>query len=175
VTAMAGLDEDAAVLALDEEALCRRFAPRIRLYGLRHLRSEAAAADLVQEVLVIVIEATREGKLREPERLASFVLGTCRMVVLERRRGERRREGLLAQYGEVLAPMEARGAALDASRVRQCLGRLADRERMVIVMSFYDERDADEIARQLGMTPGNVRVVRHRAVAHLRECVGGEA
>ena len=29
-----------------EAEFCRRFAPRIRLYGLRHLRNEAAAADL---------------------------------------------------------------------------------------------------------------------------------
>src|SRR6185436_18903206 len=32
--------------------LCRRFGPRIRLYGLRHLRDEERAKDLVQAVLV---------------------------------------------------------------------------------------------------------------------------
>jgi RNA polymerase sigma-70 factor (ECF subfamily) len=160
-------------VALDEADLCRRFAPRIRLYGLRHLRSEAAAADLVQEVLVIAIEAGRAGRLREPDKLASFVLGTCRLVVQDRRRGERRRDGLLAQFGDALAPAEAAPPSIDVARVRACLGRLADRERMVIVMSFYDERDADEIAQQLGMTAGHVRVVRHRAVAHLRACIGG--
>jgi hypothetical protein len=32
-----------------EHELCVQLAPRIRLYGLRHLRDEAAAADLVQE------------------------------------------------------------------------------------------------------------------------------
>jgi RNA polymerase sigma-70 factor (ECF subfamily) len=34
----AGTRHDAAA----EAELCRRFAPRIRLYGLRHLRSDAA-------------------------------------------------------------------------------------------------------------------------------------
>jgi len=163
----------AAALELDETELCRQLAPRIRLYGLRHLRSEAAAADLVQEVLVIAIEAARAGRLREPDKLASFVLGTCRLVVQDRRRGERRRDGLLAQFGDALAPAAASAPSLDVARVRACLGRLADRERMIVVMSFYDERDAGEIAQQLGLTAGNVRVVRHRAVAHLRACVGG--
>jgi len=42
-----------------EVELFRRMAPRIRLYGLRHLRDEHAAEDLVQQVLVITIEALR--------------------------------------------------------------------------------------------------------------------
>ena len=33
-----------------ETELVRRMAPRIRLYGLRHLRNECAAEDLTQEV-----------------------------------------------------------------------------------------------------------------------------
>ena len=44
-----------------EAELCRRFAPRIRLYGLKHLRSEERAADLVQSVLLVVIEALASG------------------------------------------------------------------------------------------------------------------
>jgi len=57
--------------AAAEDEICRRFAPRIRLYGLRHLRDAQAAADLVQDVLVRVIEALRGGRLREPDRFAS--------------------------------------------------------------------------------------------------------
>src|SRR5262245_54167125 len=58
-----------------ESELCRRFAPRIRLYGLRHLRSEAAAADLIQDVLLMTLQKLRAGAVREPDRLASFILG----------------------------------------------------------------------------------------------------
>jgi RNA polymerase sigma-70 factor (ECF subfamily) len=65
----------------------------VRLYGLRHLRDEQAAADLTQQVLLIALEGLRKGRLREPEKLVSFVLGTCRMVVLDLRRTARRRQG----------------------------------------------------------------------------------
>ena len=55
-------------------------APRIRLYGLRHLRDEQAAADLVQQVLMMTIESLRAGKVRDPgkilERLALLNPGT---------------------------------------------------------------------------------------------------
>src|SRR5881296_1450230 len=77
-----------------EAEVCRRMGPRIRLYGLRHLRSAAAADDLVQQVLLKMLEALRAARLREPDKLASFVLGTCRMTVLDLRRSARRQERL---------------------------------------------------------------------------------
>jgi RNA polymerase sigma-70 factor (ECF subfamily) len=40
-------------------------APRIRLYGLRHLRDEHAADDLTQQVLITTLETLRAGRLRE--------------------------------------------------------------------------------------------------------------
>ena len=40
----------------EEAELYRRFAPRVRLFGLRHLRNEAAAQDLVQEAFVVTLE-----------------------------------------------------------------------------------------------------------------------
>ncbi|MGB6475414.1 MAG: sigma factor, partial [Candidatus Sulfotelmatobacter sp.] len=85
-----------------ESELFRRMAPRIRLYGLRHLRNEHSADDLTQQVLITTLEALRAGRLREPDKLASFVLGTCRMTVLDLRRNTQRKERLLAQFGRDL-------------------------------------------------------------------------
>ena len=155
-----------------EAELCRRFAPRIRRYGLRHLRDEAAAADLVQSVLVILLEGLRAGRLRDPSRLGSFVLGTCRLVVLDLRRGERRRHALLETYGEDLAPSPAVPAEPDRARLGACLEGLNERERTVVALTFYAGKEAAEIAGAIGMTLGNVRVVRHRALARLQSCLG---
>ena len=69
-----------------EAELCRRMWPRIRLYGMRHLRSVEAAEDLAQHVLVIALESLRAGKLQDPEKLAQFVLGISRMTVVDQRR-----------------------------------------------------------------------------------------
>src|SRR5262245_30695504 len=69
-----------------ESELCRRLAPRIRLFGLKHLRSDAAASDLVQDVLILTLQKLREGGVREPERLASFVLATARQMIVDWRR-----------------------------------------------------------------------------------------
>jgi len=159
-----------------EAELCRRLAPRVRLYGLKHLRDEHAAADLMQQVMLMTIEKLRAGELRDTDRLASFVFGICRMSVLELRRGGLRRERLLEQYGEDLAPAAAPTEPLfDLERVAGCLEKLPQRERSVLLLTFYEDRPADEVGAELGLSAGNVRVIRHRGLARLRECVTGKA
>jgi RNA polymerase sigma-70 factor (ECF subfamily) len=155
-----------------ESALYGRLFPRVRLYGLKHLRDDHAAADLAQDVLLMTFDAIRSGRLREPERLASFVLGTSRMVVLDIRRGAGRRRQILETYGKDLHPSETAPApVMDTDRLRFCLERLANRDRSVVVMSFDDDSSAEEVARELGLTAANVRVIRHRAIARLRGCM----
>jgi RNA polymerase sigma-70 factor (ECF subfamily) len=158
-----------------EAELCRRFAPRIRLYGLRHLRSAAGAADLVQDVLLMTLTKLRAGALRDSGKLASFILGTCRQMVIDGRRGGRRRERILETFSASVVDVEEPGEPLDLQRLEACLARLAERERSVLIMTFYDERPADEVATALGLSPGNVRVIRHRGIEKLRECVTAEA
>ena len=160
--------------AVAEAELYRRFAPRVRLFGLRHLRESHGADDLVQQVLLMTIERLRAGEVREPGRLGSFVLGVCRMVVLDRRRTGRRQANLLGEFAhDVPSGTADAGPRLDDERLLHCLERLPERERSVLVMTFYDERRAGDVATELGLAEGNVRVIRHRALERLRRCVTG--
>jgi RNA polymerase sigma-70 factor (ECF subfamily) len=156
-----------------EAELFRRMAPRIRLYGLRHLRDEQAADDLTQQVVLTTLEALRAGRLREPEKLASFVLGTCRMTVLDLRRGAQRKESLLEQFGaDLRRPVPPSMPHLDQDRLTRCVQNLKERERAVVVMTFYDERTGADVAGFLDVSEANVRVIRHRAIQQLRDCMG---
>lgn len=167
---IAGAPPGAAAAA--EDQLYRLLAPRIRRYGLRHLRDAHAAADLMQHVMMLTIEQLRSGALREPARVVSFALGASRMTVRELRRGGLRREALLARYGDSLSVADlAEAPRLDHQRVADCLQRLSERARSVIVMSFYEDQPAEAVAGLLGLSPGNVRVIRHRSIARLRSCV----
>ena len=157
-----------------EDELCRRLGPRIRLYGLRHLRDPNAAADLVQQVLLLALERLRDGTLREPERVASFVLGSCRMTVLDLRRGTRRRERLLDTWGDATdatAPFQEESSSFDSDRLAHCLESLPERERSVVVLSFFADKSADDVGTELSLSAGNVRVIRHRALTRLRGCL----
>ena len=156
-----------------EAELFRRMAPRVRLYGLRHLRDEQAAADLTQQVLLTTLEALRAGRLRDPDKLVSFVLGTCRMTVLDQRRGTQRKERLLEQFGAHLpAPVQSSVRQLDHEQLTRCVQNLKERERAVVVMTFYDEQTSADVSGFLGVSEANVRVIRHRAIHQLRDCMG---
>jgi RNA polymerase sigma-70 factor (ECF subfamily) len=169
---IAGSPRDGAA----EAELCRRFAPRIRLYGLKHLRDEERARDLVQSVLLAVLEAVRARRLDDPERLDRFVLGTCRNLALQARRADSRAEPTEPAKLDLVADVVRSWPdtdAIDVGVLQRCLAGLDARARDVLYLSFSRDKSADAIARVLETTSGNVRVIRHRAVAQLRSCVDG--
>jgi RNA polymerase sigma-70 factor, ECF subfamily len=158
--------------AAAEGELYRRFARRIRLFGVKHLHDGMAADDLAQQVMLIAIERLRAGEIRNPDEIGSFILSTSRMVATGLRRTERRREHLhrRVEAGEpVDMPRDER--LFDADRVKPCLGSMRERDRTILLLTYYVERSATEIAVAMGMTAGAVRVARHRAVAAMRDCL----
>jgi RNA polymerase sigma-70 factor (ECF subfamily) len=165
----------ATPLARDAEAaICARYAGRIRAYGRRHLRDDDAAADLVQQVLVAVIEAARADRVEKPERLGAFVLGVCRFTVWDLRRGRRRERRATEGTLPLDVAAEPDVHPVDRMQLERCVGQLAPRSATVIRMSFGEDRPAHEIADLLGLTAGNVRVIRHRALAGLQACLDGD-
>jgi RNA polymerase sigma-70 factor (ECF subfamily) len=161
---------DGAQLA--EATLYRRFARRIELYGWRHLGSRSAGEDLVQQVILSVLSAVRGGRLQNPDSLAAFVLGTCRNVVSDARRKARKQRDLERDgvQGDAVALPPVLDEA-DVVRLFGCMGALPEREASVVRMSFWEDRSADEIGERLCVSAGNVRVIRHRAIAKLAECL----
>jgi RNA polymerase sigma-70 factor (ECF subfamily) len=67
--------------------------------------------------------------------------------------------------------LEAGIHPVDRIRLEHCLDRLPPRDVAVVRMTFHEDRAAQDIAGVLGLTAGNVRVIRHRALAHLRTCL----
>jgi len=161
-----------AELEAAESELYRRFAPRVRLYGLRHLRDEESARDLMQQVMLLTIEKLRRNDVRDPDQIASFVLGTSRTMAMAARRTDARRERLREAFvvPDAFAAPDA-GATLDLDRLEHCLAQLVARERSVVLLTFYAESSAAAVGADLGVSEGNVRVIRHRALAKLRACV----
>ena len=156
----------------EEAELYRRFAPRVRLYGRRHLRDDAAAQDLAHEVLLIAIERLRAGAVRKPDEIGSFILSTARLTATTRKRTDGRR----ARLGDHVPTKETVDAdfeeTVDLPRMAQCLNTLEAHARQVIVLTYYAERNAAQIAEELGSTSGAIRIARHRAMERLRDCMG---
>jgi RNA polymerase sigma-70 factor (ECF subfamily) len=157
----------------EEAELYKRFAPRVRFYGRRHL-TNAAADDLAQTVMLLVFERLRRGEVRDLSAIGSFILGTCRMTAQSDRRVGSRRDALRVRYMDASATVDTPSLdRLDAPRLAGCLNKLAERDRQVVLLTYYADREAPEIAADLGCSAGAVRVMRHRAIEHLRDCVTG--
>ena len=173
IATFSGADSPRAEESKKAEAeLCRRFAPRIRLYGLRHLRDEERARDLVQAVLLAVLVAARAGRIEDAERIDRFVLGTCRNASLRMREVAAR--AILVTDEELdIAPFLQETEFIETGALVRCVAALELRARMVVTMSFLEQRSAEETAKLLETTAGNVRVLRHRAIAALRRCLDG--
>jgi len=163
-----------------EAELCQRFAPRIRLYGLRHLRDEERARDLVQIVLCGLLQALRAGKIEDPERVDRYVLGTCRnsvqrMQTTEARQQPMAEEDLAEVLDEAALEMAEPEDEPPLSALFRCLDALDVRAKKIVSLTFQAERSTEAIAAELALTPGNVRVLRHRALGALRRCMDEHA
>jgi RNA polymerase sigma-70 factor (ECF subfamily) len=155
-----------------EAELYRRFAPRVRLFGIKHLRDEMAAQDLAQQVLLMTIERLRAGEVRTLDQIGSFILSASRMTCGGLRRTERRRQDLHTRFdARDMADEAIEPDVIGVAALEQCLSALRERDRTIIIQTFYAERATDEIAQVLGMTAGAVRVGRHRALTQMRECL----
>jgi len=156
-----------------EGELCRRFAPRVRLYGLRHLGGdEAAAQDLAQHVLLLTLQKLRAGEVREPDRIDSFILGTSRLASLDFRREEARQLRLKdREESSIAVPDLEEPERPEPEQLRRCMETLSERERAVVVLSFHTGRKSAELAASLALSESNVRVIRHRAIERLRGCL----
>ncbi len=156
-----------------EAELCRRYLRRLVAFGRRRLGSEDAAWDLAQDSLILALQKLRGGEVRDPERIGAFILGVARTLAIARQRDRHQEHLSLADSESTLPAFEPTLRDPFAhARIADCLDALPDKHRSVVLMSFYAEQKSDEISASLGLSQGNVRVLRHRGVAHLRDCLG---
>jgi RNA polymerase sigma-70 factor (ECF subfamily) len=62
-------------------------------------------------------------------------------------------------------------AAEDQVRLLGCVQSLGDLQRAVVTLRMLDEADGESVARTLGISPGHVAVLLHRAKANLLACM----
>jgi RNA polymerase sigma-70 factor, ECF subfamily len=56
------------------------------------------------------------------------------------------------------------------ARAYGCLQRMSRLHRAAVLLSTLDEQPGEDVATSLGVSPGHVRVLLHRARAHVRAC-----
>jgi len=142
------------------------------LYRAAFNRWPELAEDAAQQALLLVHEQIN--RCREPGAFLAFALGKLRHA-FQKVRGTKRVEQSLEETSQtdiesISIPFSSR---LDQQRCSQALqeaiARLPDeRQRQTIRLKYFEGLSDKAIAAHLGTTAGNVRVLRHRAMARLQ-------
>ena len=61
----------------------------------------------------------------------------------------------------------------EREQLARCVGELGDAQRAVVTLRMLDEVPGEDVARMLGIAPGHVAVLLHRAKANLATCMAG--
>jgi len=156
------------------------YARRIYRFVYFKVSSEEEAKDLTADVFLKAWSFLLDEKGGEVRHLSALLYSIARNRVIDHYRSRANRETLQLAEGaeEMLAddrldPSKA-DAVIDARMLEKRLRSLKDEYREVLIMKHLDELETSEIARILGKTHGNVRVLLHRATEAMRDLVAND-
>jgi len=156
------------------------YARRIYRFVYFKVSSVEEAQDITADVFLKAWSYLLDEKGAEVRHLSALLYSIARNRVIDHYRSRSNKEALpLAESAEeILADdrmdLKKVDANLDAKMLEKRMRSLKDEYREVLVMKYLDELETDEIARILGKTNGNVRVLLHRATEALRDLVAND-
>lgn len=163
------------------DELVTRYERLVYTIPLRYGLSRTEADDVFQTVWVTLLE--KLPTLREPERVASWLVTTARRATWDQRRGAEHERTEAVDPAELpvvldgVTPEELVAEFQQAQRTRQAADRLDERCRRLL---YYLYQDSDshsyaDIAEKLGLTTGSIGPTRARCLEKLRSMLEEES
>ena len=157
-----------------ERLLVERYQRPIRALLRQRLKQQADVEDFVQDTLSLGLSKVRDGQVREPDKLGSFLMSMARNLVIEhfRRLQRRRTEADSDRVAEQAAPgsdlhpgTEARLLANERALLvhRMLLELETPRDRDILTRFYLQEEEKDSICDDLGLSSLHFNRVLHRA------------
>ena len=158
-----------------EARLVAAYLPGIRVMVRRQCRpNDPALDDLVQDVLVRVLVHLRDGQVRDPIALPSYIRTLVANIVINeyRRRSQSERHDGSDTLDALRDPDNPENAADRAVRldlVGRLLGELpVARDREILIRHYVNDEQPDHICSDMGIDQNLFRGVLHRARKRLR-------
>ncbi len=150
-----------------QEHFRKYFTAMMKVKLRSRLKSPDAIEDVQQETFARFYMALHEGKIREPKSLGSYVNSMCNNILKESWRAD---PVISLDSGDTpeppAAPFDVSKIIDDgqvAQKIQNVIEQLPERDRRVLRAVFFEERDKDEVCRELGVTRDNLRLLLHRA------------
>jgi RNA polymerase sigma-70 factor (ECF subfamily) len=134
----------------------------------------AHAADVVQDTLIRLVAARRQGELGGDggDRLVPWLFRVCKNRALELKRSPAHRTVGLEEEHEMTSHEPTAAEVLEQrdeqGRVLQALGALPERQREVVVLRFAGGLSYREIGGVTGLSETNVGFILHTALKTLK-------
>lgn len=155
----------------EEQARYRQVESAFRMYGddlYRYIYSKVGRAELAEDLVsTVFLKAFRWlQQTRSSESIRGWLYATARTTLIDYWQQTTPLEQLpLEMFEEIAIRTEQLTDASPATlRVQRLLQLLPSRERELLDLRFLQGYDTDEIARMLGVSVGNVRVIQLRAL-----------
>ena len=140
-----------------DDLFAERYQPMVRLATLL-VGNEAVAEELVQDAFVRV-----HHKWTTVEHPSAYL----RTAVVNACRNNRRRARLERMNARTVAPT----VAPPQEPLVDALATLNERQRVAVVLRYYEDLSEADIAVALGCRPGTVKSLLHRGLSQLREVI----
>lgn len=152
--------------SLAENEFIATYQRGLLLIATARTRDREAARDLAQEILMALLKALREGKLRDAEKLSAFVQGTARNLINNYLREKARR--FECDLDPADGPTKDLVEELELAEKQ----RLIDRElegfspvdRQILLLSLVDGHSLLEVAQRLRLSHDAVRARKSRMI-----------
>lgn len=173
--------EQTDVGPLNENLLIATYHPRVLYFALRRLRQRSLAEEVAQETLAAVLQALKENRLREPEKLAAFIFATARHLILKIQRDQARElehtsnPASMSQEGWFADPDDALILEEERNQVRQAVDKLDVNDREVLQRVYSSDDSLEEVAKALGIDYAALRKRKSRALERLRKIMVDES
>lgn len=158
-----------------ESQLVERYSAGLwAFFGARwHAHGAVAIEDLVQDTLQLVLEALRNGRLKDPNKITSWIIGVARNVANNARRKEGHRDHDALRENDLIDVSPPRWMAehsrFTSATVHSVLNKLRRKHREILVAYYVDELERDQICQLYELTPAELSRLLYRAKAALRK------
>lgn len=157
--------------------LFERHARRLNGYARRWLGG-AEAEDVVQDAFVVLFVRAEQLLERDDANVGGFLFITARNTILRALARKSRETPEPEPHADMLSQADDGLTAMLRREGQEQLAHALDGscnplEQQVMLLDLQDHDDAT-ISRTVDITPGHVRVVRHRALAKLRRALEQE-
>lgn len=159
------------------ELACRH-GDEIRRVALRLTRSESAAQDIMQEVLVRVM--SRGGFDSSRASLDGWLRIVTRSTAIDWIRREAAHQQRIARVGSLHSATttdveETVTARVEAVRLRVAVSELPECEREAVSLAYFEGLSYRQVADQLGVAEGTIKSRIRRALSRLAHNIGRES